>query len=325
MAEPQKIRETVPRVSDSEIDAYLHHHREAQWIVAPDEFLGELIEEFAEKPPATPTTPFGKWAGLMDFRPGELTIWAAYNGHRKSMLTGQLLLYWLALGKKCCIASLEMKPRKTLKRIAIQSARNKTPATPYLVRWMTCIGTGLRIYDQQGTISPDRIVSLARYYGGALRGDFLVIDSLMKCGVAEDDASGLQRLMDALTSAARDTGLHIILIHHVRKGADESKIPGKMDLKGTGNLSDQADNVVIQWTDKAIAEAMLKGEQVSDKPHGYLVVEKQRNGEWEGSIPLWFDPRSLHHLDSRHAVPFNWEEVRAKNPMAPEPREAGDD
>ncbi|MDE1906849.1 MAG: AAA family ATPase [Rhodospirillales bacterium] len=325
MADPTPIRETVPRISDAEIAAYLLHERESAFIVEPGEFLSDVLDEFVDKPPGPPTTPFPKWAGRMDFRPGELTVWAAYNSHRKSMLIGQLVLYWLATGRRCCIASMEMPPRRTLKRMAVQAARSKKPSTAYLVRWMNWVSLDLRLYDQQGTISPDRIVSLIRYYGGALKGEFIVIDSLMKCGIAEDDSPGLQRFMNELTSAARDTGCHVILVHHVRKAQDESKIPGKMDLKGTGNISDQADNVVIQWIDKKLADEQSKGIAPTDKPHGYLVVEKQRFGEWEGAIPLFFDEESLHHLDYDRDRPFNWEQIRTPTPRQSAPREPGQD
>ena len=31
-----------------------------------------------------------------------------------------------------------------------------------------------------------------------------------------------------------------------------------------------------------------------------LYVDKQRNGEWEGLLPLWYDRASLNYRDSVH-------------------------
>lgn len=42
--------------------------------------------------------------------------------------------------------------------------------------------------------------------------------------------------------------MHIVI--HPRKGANESTPPGKLDNKGTGALSDLADNCFTIWRNK---------------------------------------------------------------------------
>jgi hypothetical protein len=33
-----------------------------------------------------------------------------------------------------------------------------------------------------------------------------------------------------------------------------------------------------------------------------LIVDKQRNGEWEGRIGLWFVPEALQYVESQHGM-----------------------
>ena len=66
------------------------------------------------------------------------------------------------------------------------------------------------------------------------------------------------------------------LVAHARKGQDESKAPRKMDVKGSGNIVNQADNVFSVWRNKPKEEADCPPET---DPDAILYVDKQRNGE----------------------------------------------
>ena len=52
---------------------------------------------------------------------GELSIWAGVNGHGKSVLVGQVVM-WAMKTERVLIASLEMKPHQTIIRMAAQAA-----------------------------------------------------------------------------------------------------------------------------------------------------------------------------------------------------------
>jgi twinkle protein len=64
--------------------------------------------------------PWDKTHSVFAFRPGEVTLWAGVNGHGKSLITGMAALSLIAQGEKTCIASFEMKPRKSLERMTRQ-------------------------------------------------------------------------------------------------------------------------------------------------------------------------------------------------------------
>jgi twinkle protein len=85
----------------------------------------------------------------------------------------------------------------------------------------------------------------------------------------------------------------------MRKGSDEKSIGGKFDLKGSGSITDQADNVFIVWKNKEKAQLVAENPHYFDRevPDAVLVCEKQRNGEWEGKLKLWFDYKSQQFIE----------------------------
>lgn len=87
-----------------------------------------------------------------------------------------------------------------------------------------------------------------------------------------------------------------------RKGMDESKMPGKLDMKGMGPLADLADNCFSVWRNKNKENEINneRGRRTADgdvrKIDCLWTCDKQRNGDWEGKIGLWFD-RSYQFLN----------------------------
>ena len=84
---------------------------------------------------------------------------------------------------------------------------------------------------------------------------------------------------------------------HSRKLADEFSPPGKFDAKGTGTITDLADNVVTVWRNK---KKEYFPEKHADDPDALLICDKQRNGEWEGKVRLWFDKDSMQYMADPH-------------------------
>ena len=122
---------------------------------------------------------------------------------------------------------------------------------------------------------------------------------MMKCGMGEDDYNGQKAFVDAITSVARDTAVHIHLVAHSRKKSDEHSPPGKMDVKGTGAITDQVDNVLTVWRNKKKESEMQDGNQKNcHDPDALIICDKQRNGEWEGKIGLWFHPSPMQFVEN---------------------------
>jgi len=263
--------------------------------------------------------PWRKTHAQIQFRPGEVTVWGGANGQGKSLVTGQVALSLCSQGEKVCMASFEMKPLKTLERMGRQwSAFNTNDPAFYgneeaMRQFMDLYGQfsdwtdgKLWLYDQQGTVSAKQVIAVVRYCAKEKGITHFFIDSLMKCVSGEDDYNGQKMFVDELTSIARDNAIHIHLVHHIKKPTDESHKPTKYDFKGTGAITDHVDNVIAVWRNKTKEKAREAGKIVATaEPDALLICDKQRNGEWEGQIGLWFDSNSMQYVGNAGDEPLS--------------------
>lgn len=296
-----------------EIDfAAYEQETDAQQKVKP---AGLWIQELMDRikspiKPVQAVMPWRKTHSMVQFRPGEVTVWGGANGNGKSLVTGQVGLSLCAQGEKVCIASFEMKPGKTLERMGRQFSgfnpndpafAGSPEATQGLLdvyqQFKEWTDGRLWLYDQQGTVTTRQVCAVVRYCAKERGITHFFVDSLMKCVSGEDDYNGQKLFVDELTAIARDHGIHIHLVHHIRKPSDESHKPSKYDYKGSGSITDQVDNVISVWRNKAKEKKRDEGKAIEDKePDALLICDKQRNGEWEGSIGLWFDRASMQYV-----------------------------
>lgn len=287
-------------VRDDVIDfaKYMQADSEAAYVRSAGDWYEDVLEIFRDgNRLAGATLP---WEGLRDLvriRPAEVTLWAGVNGQGKSLVVSQVVLHLLQQGQRACIASMEMPPRKTMYRMARQAFGPENFTAERLQKLMAWVDDSrLWLYDQQGTVQADRIVALGRYVTKELGAQHLVVDSLMKCGIGVDDYNGQKAFVDQLCALAKDTGLHVHLVAHSRKGRTPDDVINKFDIKGTSEITDQADNVFLLWRNKPKEEAQARGEfGKGAEPDALLVVDKQRHGEWEGKVALWFDKKSQQH------------------------------
>lgn len=297
-----QFRQTRVREQAVDFDGYMKAREEdVGRIKSSADFRGDLHDEFhGDADLQGCILPWQKTEDRFRLRRGEVTIWAGFNGHMKSMVTGYVSLALMDQGEKCCIASFEMKPRKTLRRLASQSIGTTRPTEQYIDLFLDSMADRLWLYDQQGETSPDRVLGVIYYCAEQLGITHFFIDSLMKVVADEDDYNGQKKLIAKLCTAAKDLNIHIHLVHHSRKREDERSRPGKQDAKGTGAIVDQTDNFVT------VFKTPKKPEDDDEKPDFFLFVDKQRHGEWEGAIPLWFLDTCLQFHEHSGARPRHW-------------------
>jgi twinkle protein len=287
---------------DIDFDLYLVETDPAEKVRPARDFLDEIMYQIApaHDTPKYPKLPFiGAW---VYFAPGEVTLWGGFNGSGKSMLTGQVVTEFAEGGQKICIASFEMKPAKTLVRINRQSFCTAVPSRNQVEGFLARNDGRIWLYDQQGTVKADRMIAVVKHCAEKLGCHHIVIDSLMKCVMGEDDYNGQKRFVDELTAAARDYNTHIHLVAHLKKGDTDERLPTRMDIKGTGAISDLVDNVLILWRNKKKERDTDAGKQVNDSdPDSILICDKNRNGDYEGRTKLWFDRAALRFSDRNSA------------------------
>jgi twinkle protein len=82
----------------------------------------------------------------------------------------------------------------------------------------------------------------------------------------------------------------------MRKREDELKIPGKMDIKGTGAITDMVDNCFVWWRNKKKEEEGGGGKLATDAD-AVLNCVKQRDSGEEPMCGLFFHKPSCQFVD----------------------------
>jgi len=276
--------------------------QESQYVIKPSDVVDDVLAEFRKKPEEQGDfLPWSKTHAYFCMRPGEVTIWGGYNGHKKSMVTTQVCA-WALRQSRWLIASLEMKYTKTLKRMLKQAVGCDIPSDEYATRFLKWTDDRLWLYDQTDTVKADRILGMVHYAAQELKINHIIIDSLMKCGIAKDDMDGQARFVDRLCWAAKSENIHIHLIHHMRKHEKgEFFPPGKHDFRGAGEVVDLVDNAIAVHCNKKKEQLRNEGKEFNeDEADITLDVVKQRNGEYEGKFKFWFNEKSLQLTPDVH-------------------------
>lgn len=297
---------------DLDLSSYMQTQEMRQKVRAASDFHGDVVEYlFTEASTAGERLPWRKTADWVRFRSGEVTLWSGMNGHGKSLVMGQVITGFSYQRAGTCIASLEMPPKITLARMIKQAAgTGDALSRQYAEDYLRLAGANLWLYDHVGHAKKDKILALIRYCADKLKLKHFVIDSLMKCGIGLEDYDGQAAFVSDLCDIGRDTGMHIHLVAHSKKQADESKAPGKMDIKGSGTISDLVHNVITVWRNKPKEKRVESGDHsASGEPDQILICDKQRNGDWEGLIRLWYHPESRQYIETVGEYPQNLIEV----------------
>ena len=214
------------------------------------------------------------------FRRQEVTVYAGINGHRKSTLVGQIALSLMNQDEPCLMASFEMTPQKTLERMVKQSAGCATPTMRYIKSWSQWTDGRLWLYDHLGQCDARQILAVARYATAELGVKHIFIDSMMKIVSGVDDYNGQKRFVADLGTLAMASDCHVHLVAHARKGKDETDKLDKFDVKGAGEIIDQAHNAVL-------VQKNLRG--AAGDVEMFVTVAKQRDGAYEGTLGFWFN------------------------------------
>lgn len=276
--------------------------QESQYLEPTTTFADDLASRFRDGVQIHgEKLPWQKTHDKVRIRDGEVSLWFGYNGHGKSLVLGQVLL-WMPRDIKIVIASLEMKPVATLERACRQTLGGGYPTQQYISEFIEKTDN-IYIYDQNDSVQADRILGLCHYAAQEFGAKQIMIDSLMKCGISPEDYPRQKEFVDRLCWCAKSENIHIHLVHHARKGKTELDIPDKHDAKGAGEITDLVDNVFIVHRNKEKERKREESKKQNQpfhedsEPDSRLIVAKQRHGEWEGAFGLWFHKESTQYVN----------------------------
>lgn len=246
----------------------------------------------------------GRMQPWFEFRQGELTVWTGYNGHGKSLMLNQVLIGIMMQGERICVFSGEMTPERQGKRMAKQLGGVDRPTPQYLDQMGEWLAPRAWIFNQVGTATIDRLIEIFIYAFRRYGVRHFVVDSLMMTDVMEDGAGAMtsqKEAMRKLTSFARAYGTHVHLVAHPRKGADEKRSPGKMDVSGSSKITDGAENVFSVWS------AQKEEGEVNEEPDAYLTLWKQRNGDVQHkALALFFNRECMQFSTDKSRAPYQY-------------------
>ncbi len=246
------------------------------------------------------TLPWEKTHGKVLMRPGKLIVWAGWTHHGKTQMVKQAMLYAIKSSERPLIASMEEEVTDVWCDLATMAC-GQEPSPAKVDKFIEFIRGKLWLYDQEGQVSPRRIQAVIRYAASELKITQVVIDSLMMLAVDKDDYEAQAKFAGELKATAKDTGVTVHLVAHMRKrdgkGGDES--PGTIhDIAGGHEIASKADSVFIVWRDK----------KPGASPASILKVDKQRGRiNWIGNIGLNFNEKHRQFVEDVHPMRF-WDE-----------------
>lgn len=255
----------------------------------------DIMAEFVDIKVSGVRLPWSKTYNQLRIRPSEITVWAGINSHGKSVALSHVSVDAVAQGEKVCIASMEMKPRKLGRKLYQQllCVDQPTPNDGELA--IKFLEDRIWLFEVYGTAKASRIIEVFNYARKRYGVTQFIVDSLAKCGYAEDDYNSQKKFVDRLMEFAGEFNVHVHLVVHIRKKEDENKVPGKMDIKGTGAITDMVDNVFIWWRNKPKEKNDPKKKFEYD---AILSCEKQRETGEEPLFGFYFDQKTCQFYES---------------------------
>lgn len=257
--------------------------------------------------------PWAEAGASFIFRPGEVTLLVGVNFSGKSEACGQISLELMSQSVKTCVASLEYKPATWISKLCRQASCTPLDkiSEPYLDRTLDMVNENLWAFTAFGKSKFSLILEIFRYARRKYGVWLFLIDNLQKLGFADDDYNSQVDVINALTDFAKEHDCHVIMVHHMNKSVSND-LRGSSGVKGSGALTDLADNVIEWWRNREKEDKLQDLERMIIEPEEDLLnqpdaickVQKSKNGE--GSPPkyhLYFHQESHQFIWTRWSKP----------------------
>lgn len=244
------------------------------------------------------TFPWSKAEGKVLIRPGKVCVWAGWTHHGKTQMVKQLMLHAIKSSERPLIASMEEEVLDVWTDMATMACGSAEPHSNELKNFCEFVKGKLWLYDQQGMVDSRKIQAVIRYAAAELKVTQVVVDSLMMLAVDRDDYEAQAKFVGELKTTAKDTGVTVHLVCHMRKrdgkGGDEQ--PGTIhDIAGGHEIASKSDHVFIVWRNK----------KQDNNPPCILKIDKQRARiNWVGNLALNYHQGSRQFVEDVTPMSF---------------------
>lgn len=231
------------------------------------------------------------------WRDGEMTLVGALPGRGKTSFLLQAMYHAAREGVGVGCISLEMRAQQLLRRLAVyhsglssgklRDARTMNASEYQHVR-RAAVSLGdlpIEVVDQSG-LRPGQIASVARQMrengAGVIFVDFIQI--IHEDG--RDRREAINRVSASLRDTCKTLNLPFVVASQLaRRDADPNRRPTMQDLRESGNLEQDAHNVLMLFRPKDKGTSEWTGEDE-------ILIEKQREGV-TGMVPVRYDDQKL--------------------------------
>lgn len=236
---------------------------------------------------------------LGGWRSGELTVWTGQNGSGKTTFLNQVCLFLAQNNVKTCIASLELRPARYLRWAVCQALDKEFPKTTEIIKVFEWLYEKMYILNISEEIDQDQLFEVFEYAARRYGVEHFVIDSLMAIKLpGKDEYVAQKEFVSRLSSFVKKYKAHGHLVAHPRKTASDRDKPDKVDVKGSSDITNLADNVLSLW----------KPEYPEGKPDGdpdaVLFVKKNRESGELGGVRLFFNKPSKRFSCKKQTINF---------------------
>lgn len=243
--------------------------------------------------------PYSGVRGKLLLRPAEVTLWSGATGSGKSQLISDCVPQWIHEGSRVCVASFEMKPEWTLKRMVKQAGGVDRPTVEYIKEILAFLDTGLLLYERVGKSDVKTLLEIFDYARAKYGCDQFVIDSLMRLGIEADDYNAQEKAVFAMVDWAIANNIHLHVVAHSRKGDRDRGVPEAEDVKGASEIGSNAFNIITIWRNRKIEDCGGDPDlrpEITEEPGVTINVAKQRNGDFEGKVKLFFNTKTYQYF-----------------------------
>ena len=252
--------------------------------------------------------------GLYD---GEVSVWTGKRKEGKSTMVGLPILASIREGRRAFVYSGELPAWRYKQWLlsmaagpdALEESVTDTGKTVWDVRAEIARQIDLWWKDRlflvdntaQGAHDPDTLLGLMRYAKRRFGCSCFVLDNLMTVALpGEDKYSAQSAFVGRLVDFAHETGAHVHLVAHRRKGGTQKGGKGDSDdVSGSADITNRADNTF----------AVSRIDDDESPFDAALEVQANRTFGATGIIHLKFDPRSRRYYQGNVNWKSGWEDT----------------
>jgi twinkle protein len=250
-------------------------------LCSPGDFAEKVMELFTDplKMNGTPTFLASLDKCLKGWRGGEVTIWSGQSGSGKTTILMQHMLHLAGQGIKVCVSSMEMPPDRYIKWGINQYLEKWAVTTDEVAKTISWMNGKIFIVNTTDQLDSEEMFSIFTYAARKYNVTHFIIDSLLKVRLPGNNKEyDEQRIfIDKLTQFAMKFNSHVHLVAHQRKLEKDTTRCDKNAVKGSGDITNLAANVLLL--------NRLKNDDIDAS----LELVKNRIGGQEMGIRLYFD------------------------------------